>query len=246
MLWAVGGYRWVGLWRWASRLCLCLVFAIGIGIVFRQGWIPARYTPLPKLDLARTFPILVDWQLAELRSDRELCRAVTEKSPHIKSRVARSRPIVGGCGWTNALRVREIGGAKIGIRRVSCEVGAALALWMTHDVQPLALKIFGKRIAHVQNFGTYSCRNIVGSRFWKTRRSQHATANAIDISGFRLSDGTRISVLVDWQGSRKKSQFLRAIHQRACKYFRVALSPDFNRAHRDHFHFDRGMLSTCR
>ncbi|MGI9478102.1 MAG: extensin family protein, partial [Hyphomicrobiaceae bacterium] len=31
----------------------------------------------------------------------------------------------------------------------------------------------------------------------------------------------------------------------ACHYFRVALSPAFNAAHRDHFHFDRGILWTC-
>ena len=80
----------------------------------------------------------------------------------------------------------------------------------------------------------------------RNRRSEHATANAIDISGFRLADGTRISVRRDWNGERKKSQFLRAVHQRACGYFRVALSPDFNRAHHDHFHFDRGFLWTCR
>ena len=73
-----------------------------------------------------------------------------------------------------------------------------------------------------------------------------ATANAIDISGFRLASGERISVLRDWRGKGKKAEFLRAVHSGACSYFRVALSPEFNPAHRDHFHFVRGSLRTCR
>ena len=231
---------------WISRIFFWLVVALGVAVTFRQGWIPARYTPLPPLDLASPFPILVDWQIAELKHDRQLCRRVVRKSPLIKATAIPPKPLKNGCGWLNALRVREVGGAKIGIGRISCEAAASLALWMTHDVQPLAQKIFGQKVASFQNFGTYSCRNVIGSRFWRNRRSEHATANAIDISGFRLADGTRISLRRDWNGERKKSQFLRAIHQRACGYFRVALSPDFNRAHHDHFHFDRGFLWTCR
>lgn len=231
---------------WIGRVFVLLVVALGIAVVFRQGWIPARYTPLPPLDIASPFPILVDWQLAELKHDRRLCEQVTKGSPHIVSRRAPPRSFKRGCGWNNALRVSEAGGAKVGIAQVTCEVAVGLALWMTHEVQPLALQIFGQKVKSFQNFGTYSCRNIIGSRLWKRRRSEHATANAIDISGFRLADGTRISIVRDWNGGRKKAQFLRAIHQRACRYFRVALSPDFNKAHRDHFHFDRGFLWTCK
>ena len=109
-----------------------------------------------------------------------------------------------------------------------------------------AERIFGQRVSSIQNFGTYSCRNIIGSRFWKNRRSEHATANAIDVAKFRLADGTQISVLGDWNGKRKKAEFLKAVNKGGCRFFRVTLGPDFNRAHRDHFHFDRGQLWSCR
>ncbi len=231
---------------WVSTAFLLLVIFFGIALTFRQGWIPARYTPLPPLHIDQPFPLLIDWQLAELKHDRDLCRRVISTSKNITARRRPPRPYRNGCGWQNAVRVTRIGGASIGIDRVTCEVAAALALWVAHDVQPLARQIFGQEVSAVQNFGTYSCRNVIGSRFWRNRRSEHATANAIDISAFRLRDGTRISVKRDWNGSRKKSQFLRAIHQRACRYFRVGLSPDFNKAHHDHFHFDRGFLLTCR
>jgi hypothetical protein len=231
---------------WISRAFLVIVVFFGIVIVFRQGWIPARYTPLPPLNIDRPFPLLVDWQLAELKHDAGLCRRVIEASQNIRARQRPPRPPRDGCGWTNAVRITQLGGTNIGIDAVSCEVAAALALWVTHEVQPLARQIFGSEVASITNFGTYSCRNVIGSRFWRNRRSEHAMANAIDISGFRLKNGTFISVRSDWKGDQKKSQFLRAVHQRGCRYFRVSLSPDFNRAHHDHFHFDRGFLWTCR
>jgi hypothetical protein len=87
---------------------------------------------------------------------------------------------------------------------------------------------------------------VIGSRFWKNRRSEHATANAVDIGGFHLEDGTHISVLRDWKRPGRKSEFLRAVHLAACSYFRVVLGPDFNSEHENHFHFDRGTLYTCR
>jgi hypothetical protein len=82
------------------------------------------------------------------------------------------------------------------------------------------------------------------------RRSQHASANAVDISGFTLGDGRQITVAKGWNDAGSpagdSAKFLRAIHQGACRYFRVALSPAFNSAHHDHFHLDRGPLQRCR
>ncbi len=174
-----------------------VIACLGLATAFRQGWFPARYTPLPPLNIDRPFALLIDWQLAELKHDRGLCARVVAASRNLHARQIAPRPLKNGCGWTNAVRASQFGGARIGVSRVSCEVAAAFALWVTHDVQPLAEKIFGHRVSAMENFGTYSCRNIIGSRFWRSRRSEHATANAIDISGFRLANGTRISVKRD-------------------------------------------------
>ena len=43
-----------------------------------------------------------------------------------------------------------------------------------------------------------------------------------------------------------EARFLRAVHEGACDYFDVVLGPDYNRAHADHFHFDRGAYRACR
>ncbi|MCL4767235.1 MAG: extensin family protein [Hyphomicrobiaceae bacterium] len=228
-----------------GRFLLLLLLLGGTALAFRQGLVPPRYSPLPALDLDSPGFFFVDWQIAELRRDAELCSRVLVP-PHIEAVPIRDNPLSKGCGWTNSVRVSSLGGAGLPVDKLSCQAAAALALWMAHEVQPLAASMLGQRVASVQHMGTYSCRNIVGNPFWKDMRSEHATANAIDISGFTLENGQRISVLKDWTGEDQEALFLRAVHQRACRYFRVALGPEFNAAHRDHFHFDRGILSTCR
>jgi hypothetical protein len=151
-----------------------------------------------------------------------------------------------GCGWSNSVRMASAGGVRVGFDKVSCEAAVALAMWLEHEVQPLAKQIFGQPVRSIQSFGSYSCRNIVGNRLWSNVRSQHATANAADIGGFLLADGRTISVRTHWRSEGNEGRFLRAVHARACPYFRVVLGPDYNEAHHDHFHLDRGPLSRCK
>ena len=99
-----------------------------------------------------------------------------------------------GCGWTNAVRIREVGGAEIGLEQLTCETATGLALWVEQDVQPLAVAMFGSRVVWMQDMGTYSCRNIIGNKRWVNMRSQHSLANAVDIGGFRLANGKQMSI----------------------------------------------------
>ena len=71
-------------------------------------------------------------------------------------------------------------------------------------------------------------------------------ANALDLVGFRLRDGRRISVLHDWSGEGDNARFLRLVQDAACERFNITLGPDYNAAHRDHFHLDMGMWRMCR
>ncbi len=58
--------------------------------------------------------------------------------------------------------------------------------------------------------------------------------------------GARISVLKDWPKQNQDAQFLRQVRDGACEAFSVVLSPDYNAAHRNHFHVDVGRWSVCR
>ncbi|HML44648.1 extensin family protein [Hyphomicrobium zavarzinii] len=231
--------------RLFSKLLLLLFLAVAVVGGFWFGLIPQRLSPFSPISLENPPSFFVDPKLSALRFDPVLCNAVL-KEPHIDATQIPDRPMKDGCGWENAVRFTTTGGAKIGVEPLTCEMAAALTLWVEHEVQPLAKEMFGQEVVRLGDMGTYGCRNIVGNPFWKGVRSQHATANAIDISGFTLADGRSISLLKDWKGSGKESEFLRKVHRRACKYFRVSLGPDFNAAHNNHFHFDRGLMWTCR
>ena len=229
-----------------ARITLLLGFlAVGFFLVMRQGVLPPALSPLPALDLSVPNAWFVDWRIAELKRDRELCSRVL-RGPVIAAAPVRDNPIKDGCGWENAVRISSAGGAALSVGTVSCEVAAGIAMWMAHDVQPLAQEMFGSRVTAVQQMGTFACRNIRGRKAWSDVRSEHATANALDIAAFTLANGRQISVLRHWSGSGAEARFLREVHARACRYFRVAIGPEFNALHRDHFHYDRGFLSRCK
>ena len=226
-------------------LVLLLLGTAALGFAFRAGWVPVRFSPLPPLDLAVSDAWFADWRMAELGQDRSLCRRVL-REPHVTAESVSDLPVRDGCGLINGVRVARAGGVKLAMDRVSCPLAAALSLWFEHALQPEAVARLGSRIVSVVHFGGYACRNIRGAAWLSSLRSEHATANAIDVSGFVLADGRTISILKHWRGGGAEAAFLRAVHGRACAYFRVVLGPEYNDLHKDHFHLDRGMISRCR
>jgi hypothetical protein len=230
--------------RW-PRFLLFVIVAVGTALAFRQGYVMPGINPLPLIDMSYPNQWLVDWRLAGIKRYPDVC-ARTLQSPHIEAQPIPDSPMKDGCGWTNSVRVVSAGGVRVGFDKLSCEAAVALALWLEHEVQPLARQMLGQPVRSIQSFGSYNCRNIVGNRLWHNVRSQHATANAADIGGFVLADGRTISVRTQWRSDGNEGRFLRAVHARACPYFRVVLGPDYNAAHHDHFHLDRGPLSRCK
>jgi hypothetical protein len=126
-------------------------------------------------------------------------------------------------------------------------VAAAFELWLRQGVQPAARELLGSPVARLEHFGTYSCRRLYGRG--EGPWSEHATGNAIDIGGFVLEDGRRLTLLGDWQGDDQEAAFLRRVRDEACSVFGTVLSPDYNAAHADHLHLDqeaRGFGGVCR
>ena len=156
------------------------------------------------------------------------------------------RPASAGCGLRDAVAVERSGVTFNRGFAATCPLGAAWALFERHALQPAARRHFGQPVARVLHLGSYACRNI-GNREG-SRRSEHATGNAIDVSGFVLQDGTRILVAQDWSGREdgRRGAFLKDVRDGACRFFHVVLGPDYNAAHRDHFHFDMGRFRACR
>lgn len=228
------------------QITLVLLMSAAVVAAFWFGLVPQRYSPFAPLSLERPPGWFLDTRLAALRRDLQLCQSIL-KEPHIDATPIPDEPFKDGCGWLNAVRFNQSGGARVGVSKLTCEMAAAFTLWVEHAVQPAARASFnGATVTGMEDMGTYGCRNIVGNVAWRDVRSQHASANAIDIAGFTLSDGRKISVLRDWPGTSPEAQFLRDIKAGSCRYFRVSLGPEANAAHKNHFHFDRGPLWSCR
>lgn len=116
----------------------------------------------------------------------------------------------------------------------TCAVAAGMILWQRDVVARAAEQHLGQRVAGFEHMGTTNCRRIAGGG----RISEHARGNAFDISAFRLASGRRITLIAGWNGKADEQAFLRAVRDGACGIFGTTLSPDFNAAHADHFHFD--------
>lgn len=127
---------------------------------------------------------------------------------------------------------------------MTCRLAAATAVWTRQSVQPAAREILGSAVVQIDHYGTYACRRIYGQA--QGRVSEHAHAEALDVAGFRLADGRRITVLGGWREGAPEGDFLRRVRDEGCRVFRVALSPEYNAAHANHFHFDMSPYRLCR
>jgi hypothetical protein len=181
-------------------------------------------------------------RLAALSRDPGFCRALLWEAREQFSEVQdkRTGPY---CGFNQAV---EVSGTPIPYTRnakLTCPVAAALRVWQTEVVIPAARRHFGQDVVAINHYGTYSCR-MRNSRRGKVP-SEHASANAIDIAGFRLSNDRNVTVLKGWNGDRDERAFLREVHQGACHVFQLVLGPDADAAHANHFHFDMGEWVAC-
>jgi hypothetical protein len=145
------------------------------------------------------------------------------------------------CQVDTAVRVSRVEAGLNHPVLMSCGLASRLDDFEREVVQPLAREELGQRIARINHLGGFSCRGINGG----SHLSQHALGRAIDIAGFRLSDGSTVSVEHDWSEPGAKRLFLRHLARRACSYFSVVLTPDSNAAHYDHIHLDIGPDRLC-
>jgi hypothetical protein len=110
----------------------------------------------------------------------------------------------------------------------TCSLTAGL-YWWQRRLDEIAQAELRSRVVRIDQLGTYACRNINSAA--EGRRSQHATANAIDIAAFHTADGRVISVLKDYGKETPEGRFLDGAHDSACGLFNIVLGPRYNRLH---------------
>jgi hypothetical protein len=227
------------------RVMLLLVLLIGTAAVsVWRGWVslPPQWNPWAPLDVKAEPNFLTRYKLMRLRDDPQLCDQALNSSGLRVTHQAGSPGAT--CPLIDTLRVQGGEAALSSSFLASCRLAVSFALFEHHALQPAAQAVYGQAVTRVDHLGSFACRNVYGRE--NGRRSQHATANALDIAGFRLADGRSINVLKDWPKDNQDARFLRQVRDGACDMFSGVLSPDYNAAHRDHFHLDVGPWWVCR
>lgn len=222
----------------AGRIgCLILAVAIAAAVFFLgREYVRDHPQDFPWTELRLSDPVgrFTAGKIAQLGTDERKCRALIE-SAGLRLEAAPERSNGPQCGYSDGvvLPAALVSPAPL---VTSCPVAAALHLWLDRVVQRAARRHLGSPVAELHHAGSYSCRRLYGRE--SGDYSEHATADAIDIIGFELEDGTRVSVLQDWGGGGPKAAFLGDVRDGGCRLFSTTLSPDYNQAHRDHLHLD--------
>ena len=130
------------------------------------------------------------------------------------------------CPIKNAVKVSGFKNTKPSSPFVlSCPTVVTLNNWLDEN-----------NIKSFTHMGTINCRKMRGRGF----QSEHSYGTAIDIS---VVDGA--SVERDWGRESAKGKRLTELASSACRHFSNALTPETNRLHHNHFHFDNGFGRRC-
>lgn len=231
------------------RTALLVAFVVSAAALTAAGCARLKEMGLDGRPLTVDTPIgpVTRWRLARKTDEPQACRAWLEAAgvafTPVEDRAESDFCVVNDAGTLGD----EIAGTEVRLspRRpmMTCQLAAAMAVWRRGSVEPAAEELLGAKIRRIDHLGVYACRRIYNQR--DGRASAHARAAAIDIAGFQLSDGRRVSVAQDWRGASPEAQFLRRIRDDACQVFGVTLSPDYNAAHADHLHLERGGMGLC-
>jgi hypothetical protein len=225
-----------------SILVELVIAALLLGVAIVR-WAPPEDLPWTPLRLEEPVGLATGFKFAMAAGDPARCRAVlTEGRVRFVDEPER---VSGACSTRNTVRLQSPAAPLAPAAPVmTCPEALAYAFWTRHAVQPAARAELGEPIAQVEHYGTYACRNLYGRA--TGMKSQHAFANALDVAAFRTASGRRVSVLHHFADRGPEGRFLRRSRDGACRWFSAVLSPDYNSAHRDHLHLDRGRYRACR
>lgn len=188
------------IWRIVSSLLLVsLLAAVTLGYAVYSGRIavPERYNPFTPLDVhAPPGPLtaLKRWRTIH---DSRLCEATLARSGLVY-RPVEDTSNSDGCELKDVLRITQSEHVRFSAPFLAtCPLAVGMAFFERQYLQPAAVELFGERVTRIEHVGSDVCRNV--NHQHDAALSQHAHANAIDLTGFVLGDGRRIT-LARWDG----------------------------------------------
>ncbi len=163
--------------------------------------------PLPQRNPARLgepiakAPVLPGDQPTVPWTDQEIADAKAECAKALSGVALDYEPLPpikeGICGAPAPILVKSIGSdPKVAIdppATMTCPLARGLSLWLSKTVQPDAKALLSMQVVKLRNASSYVCRNRYGGT--DTPLSEHALANALDVSDFVFASGEHITVL---------------------------------------------------
>lgn len=216
---------------------------LGLAVWFAVIKFPDAYNPFVPPDIRDEPNLVTGLKLKGLADEYDICVSVVRASGTKYRRDSISSDSE-GCGMPQGVLLEQSQISYGGGIKLTCPATAALLMWERHVVARAAAEHLGSEVTRVLHYGTYACRNVNNAT--SGRRSGHARGDAIDIAGFVLEDGRRITVLGDWGEDTDEGRFLTAVHEGACGLFSTVLGPDYNALHANHFHFEMARWGICR
>lgn len=226
--------------RGKSLLTVCLI-AIAATVGYR--WLPSHYNPFAPLTLDDPPGKLTQFKLRRLTP--QACETLlSQANQRALIRTQAVADSAGECPLSNVVRVRDFGPVSLNSSFLaSCPLALSSALFVSQQARPLAKTFMGSELTRIEHVGSFACRNIYHRP--DARRSEHATAEALDITAFRLANGERVTVLKGWR-SAKTQPWLQALLAASCDYYGNGLGPEYNAAHASHFHLGMRGFGLCR
>lgn len=206
--------------------------------------LPRGWNPVVPLAVDDDVTPLTPWKLEQALATPEACFATLGTAASYAQMP--DYEVTENCHIRGRLDLAGVAGARMEPLQTRCAIALRMAMWATHDLAPRARDMFNADLTQIDQIGSYNCRQIRTANGPSNRWSTHATADAIDITGFRLSDGTRMRLIDDWGDAGPKGAYLSAARDSACEWFRVTLSPEYNSLHADHFHLQSRGWGLCR
>ncbi len=227
-------------------LTIITLAVFGLFVLDRTNLVAQNWNPLAPLDINAEITPVTKLQFRRALASKASCvDAMQQAGVDVRALDDFVDKNDERCGISDRVELRDLGAVKLSPIELNCAAALRLVMWSAHEARPLAREILGSDIARMEHFGSYNCREIRTTTGSSGRMSKHATARAVDISGFVLNDGIRISLKSDWENA-SNGEFLKQAHEGACNWFGVVLGPEYNALHADHFHMDIGAWPICR
>ena len=153
-------------------------------------------------------PAEMQWSTAEAEFAKAECRRLIGSLKIDWTELPPTRQ--GTCGAPAPIALRSIGNTSVAFEPAAvtnCNTAAAFSNWIT-EIQVTAQKLLSSKIVKLVVVDSYQCRNRNGAA--ATPLSEHALANAVDISAIGLADGRVIRVLQTWGMTKRDNAKLAA------------------------------------